>query len=199
VGRFLKFIHSKEKLLVIIALSLRQDLRVLRINKKNIVILTKYKVHTKKPTFSHQDAMKEAICFGWIDATSKRINDNVWGVTFRKRGKNARWSNNTLKYAKQMIEQGKMTEAGMKAYELGKSKPTIDHNIPKDAPPPKDLLQALSKNKTALNNFQNLSRTYKHMYIVWVERAKLPETRKRRIKSVVERMKQGNTKWDGKN
>jgi len=157
--------------------------------KKSIVILTKYKVHTKKPTFLHVDAIHEAICFGWIDTTAKRIDDDVWGVTFRKRGPNARWSNNTLRYAKEMISQGKMTPAGLAAYNLAKGKPTIDHGLPKDHPPPKDLIKALSKSKKALTNFNSLAPSMKFMYIVQIERAKLPETRKRRIKKTVDIMK----------
>jgi uncharacterized protein YdeI (YjbR/CyaY-like superfamily) len=164
--------------------------------KKNIVILTKYKKHTKKPTFSHQEAMHEAICFGWIDTTAKRISDEVWGVTFRKRTKNSRWSNNTLKYAEQMINQGKMTPAGFAAYRLGLSKPTIDLILPENHMP-QDLLKELNKKKNApaKENFDKLAPSYKKMYVRWIERAKLPETRKRRIKNVVERMRAGKTKW----
>ena len=157
--------------------------------KKDKVFLTKYKVHTKKPTLSHQDAMHEAICFGWIDTTAKRVDEDIWGTIFVKRNKNARWSSNTLKYAKQMIKEGKMMPAGLTAYKLGLKKPTIDHNIPKNHPTPKDLIKQLSKNKKALDNFNNLAQSCKHMHIVWVERAKLPETRKRRIHRVIEIMK----------
>jgi len=159
--------------------------------KKSIVILTKYKIHTKKPTFSHMEAMHEAICFGWIDTTVKRVNDDVWGVTFRKRTKNARWSNNTLSYAKQLIKEGRMTEAGMAAYNLAKDKPTTDHGLPKDHPPQKDLIKALSQSKVAKTNWDNLAQSMKFMYIVWIERAKQTETRRRRIRGVVERMRQG--------
>ncbi|MCA9485384.1 MAG: YdeI/OmpD-associated family protein, partial [Nanoarchaeota archaeon] len=106
-----------------------------------------------------------------------------------KRGPKASWSNNTLSYAKKLIKEGRMTPEGLAAYNLAKDKPTIDHNIPKDFPPQKDLLSALSKNPMALNNFNSLSRSAKFMYIVQIEKAKLPETRKRRIEKTVDAMK----------
>ncbi|MFH1290714.1 MAG: hypothetical protein ABIH92_04880, partial [Nanoarchaeota archaeon] len=53
--------------------------------KKDKIFMIKYKVHTKKPTLSHQEAMDEAICFGWIDTTAKRVNNDIWGTIFVKR------------------------------------------------------------------------------------------------------------------
>ncbi|MFH1802274.1 MAG: YdeI/OmpD-associated family protein [archaeon] len=159
--------------------------------KKDKVFLTKYKVHTKKPTFSHLDAMHEAICFGWIDTTAKRVDENVWGTVFVKRGPNASWSNNTLSYAKQLIKDGRMMPQGLEAYNRAKDKPTTDHGIPKDAPPPTDLIKALSRYKQTKANWDSLAPSTRFMYTVWIERAKQTETRRRRIRGVVERMRQG--------
>jgi uncharacterized protein YdeI (YjbR/CyaY-like superfamily) len=97
-----------------------------------------------------------------------------------------------------MIKEGRMTEAGMKAFQEGLKKPTIDHNIPKNAPPPKDLIKALSKNKKALEDFNSLAPSTRFMYIVWIERAKMKETRKRRIGKVVEMIKILKPKKKGK-
>ncbi|MBU0467316.1 MAG: YdeI/OmpD-associated family protein [Nanoarchaeota archaeon] len=159
--------------------------------KKDIVFMTKYKIHTKKPSLTHQEAMDEAICFGWIDTTAKRVNNDVWGTIFVKRKPTAKWSKNTLSYAKQLIKNGRMTPAGLAAYNLSKDKPTTDHNIPKDTPPPTDLMRALSRHKQTKANWDSLAPSARFMYVVWIERAKQEETRRRRIRGVVERMRQG--------
>ena len=165
--------------------------------KENTIILVKYKKHTKKPTFTHQEAMDEAICFGWIDTTAKRIDDETWGVTFRKRTKNARWSNNTLSYAKHLINEGKMTPTGLKAYHLGLQKTTIDIILP-DNHMPLELTKEFKKNPTLKKNFDSLAQSYKKIYVHWIERAKLPETRKKRVQTVLKNLAKGKTKWDGK-
>src|SRR3989344_7228006 len=95
--------------------------------KGSKVGLIRYKKHTGKPSPTHQEAMHEAICFGWIDTTVNRIDDEKYMIKFSKRNKNGKWSDNTLRYAKQLIKEGKMSPQGLAAYKLGLSKPTHDH------------------------------------------------------------------------
>ena len=155
--------------------------------KENKIYLIRYKKHTKKPTLNTQEAMDEAICFGWIDTTINRLDEERYVQCFVKRKKNAGWSNNTLSYAKRLIKERKMAKEGLKAYELGLKKPTIDHNLPKNPKTPEDLIKALEKNKKAKENFNNFAPSYKRVYIYSIEKAKRPETRKKRIDDVVKR------------
>jgi len=53
--------------------------------KENKVALIPYKKHTGIPSISHKDAMYEAICFGWIDTTIKRLDEKRFLSTFKKR------------------------------------------------------------------------------------------------------------------
>ena len=71
-----------------------------------------HKKHTGKPAPTHRELIEEAICFGWIDTIIKRVDSEKYRQCFVKRNKNGRWSNNTLRYAKQMITQGKMHPQG---------------------------------------------------------------------------------------
>jgi uncharacterized protein YdeI (YjbR/CyaY-like superfamily) len=155
--------------------------------KESSVYLIKYKKHTKKPTVTSKEAMEEAICFGWIDTTMNRLDDEKYMQRFVKRNKNSRWSNNTIKYAKRLIKEKKMRAAGLKAYNEGLQKPTIDHNLPKNPDVPKDLKKELDKDKKAKENFYSFAPSYKRFYIYWIENAKREETRKRRINEVVKR------------
>tara|TARA_Y100000310_G_C20495566_1_gene721366 strand:+ start:114 stop:683 length:570 start_codon:yes stop_codon:yes gene_type:complete len=160
-------------------------------NKEKKVHLIKYKRHTGKPALSHKESMEEAICFGWIDTTIKRLDEDRFRRTFVRRGKNARWSRATLGYAKKMIEEKRMTKAGMDAYELGLKKPPMDHFIrSKNPDTPKDLEKQLEKSKKAKEFFQNLAPSYKRYYIYWVESAKRQETKNKRIKEVFDRCKE---------
>ncbi len=161
--------------------------------KEDRVFVVKYKKHTGHKVVPHLACMKEAICFGWIDTTVKTVDDDKYGHTFVKRKPNAGWSENTLKYAKEMIAKRKMTKAGLEAYKRALLKST-PKPFPKVLPVPKELQAALNKNKKAKENFANLAPSYKRIYIIWLLTAKLPETKQKRIKEIVQRSKQ-NKKW----
>jgi len=156
-------------------------------NKEKKVYLIKYKKHTGKPSLTNKEAMDEAICFGWIDTTVKKLDDEKYRQCFVRRNKNSRWSNNTLRYAREMIKKRKMSKFGMKMYLEGLKKPVIDHGLPRDPEMPEDLKKELKKNRKALENFEKFAPSYRRYYIYWIEKAKRAETRKRRIKTVVEK------------
>jgi uncharacterized protein YdeI (YjbR/CyaY-like superfamily) len=149
------------------------------------VIVIVYKKHTGKPTPTHRELIEEAISFGWIDTTIRRIDEDKFARTFCKRTKNSRWSDNTLKYAKQIIKEGRMSEQGLKFYKLGLAKPTHDHEIPKNPSMPAEIKTALSKNKKAEKNFNSFPPSAKKMIYRWYLRAKLSKTREQRIKKIV--------------
>ena len=116
--------------------------------KENKISLVRYKNHTGKPSPTHREAMEEAICFGWIDTTIKRLDNERYIINFVKRKNTGKWSNNTLRYAKELEKQGKMSPAGLFAYKNGLSKPTHDSGIPANPSTPNDLLKILTKTKS---------------------------------------------------
>lgn len=158
-------------------------------DKETKIYVIKYKRHTGKPTISHQESMDEAICFGWIDTTINRLDNERYMRCFARRNKNSKWSSATLSYARRLIKEGKMAPAGLKMYKEGRKKPTIDHGLSKNPKTPPDLSKALSKSPAAKKFFDNLAPSYRRIYIYMVTRAKLEETRKRRIEQIVERCK----------
>jgi len=160
--------------------------------KEDKVNLIKYRKHTGKPSVTSKEAMGEAICFGWIDTTMKRLDDERYMQRFSKRNKNSRWSRNTLRYSKELIKKRKMTKAGLEAYKKGLKKKPLDHDRKKNPKTPEDLIKELNKkkNKKAKENFEKFSKSNKRYYLWWIESAKRPETRAKRIKEVVERAKE---------
>src|SRR3989344_2786604 len=115
-------------------------------NTEKSIFLVHYKRHTGKHFLSHRETLEEAICFGWIDTTIKRIDENTFARCFVRRNENGRWSDATLSYARQMIKAKKMAPAGLKAYQIGLKKPSLDYGREKNPAPPQDLLEAVQKN-----------------------------------------------------
>ncbi len=154
--------------------------------KEKRVGLIVYKTHTKKPTITHREAIEEAICFGWIDTTIRRLDENRYIRFFAKRNKTSKWSSATLGYAKDLTKQKRMTPAGTLAYIAGLKKKTFDHGIAKNPTMPPDLENELNKSKKAKENFRNFAKSYKRTYLRWIEYAKTQQTRKKRISLVVQ-------------
>ena len=154
-------------------------------NKESKVAVVLHKRHTGKSAPSHRELMEEAICFGWIDTTIKRIDEDTFLRHFSKRTTNSTWSNNTISYAKRLIKEGKMAVQGLHFYTLGLAKPTHDFGIPKDPPIPEELKIALSKNTKARKKFETWSPSLKRTYYRWILRAKQPATKEKRIKRLI--------------
>ncbi len=144
-----------------------------------------HKKHTGKTAPTHRELIEEAICFGWIDTIINRLDEDTFMRNFSKRNHNSRWSDNTLRYAQELIKKGMMTEEGMKFYKLGAARPTHDHGIPKNPDMPSELIKALSKNKKAKIGFDSFPPSTKRMHYRWILRAKLPETRDKRVKQII--------------
>jgi len=159
--------------------------------KKDKVLLIKYKKHTGKPIIHNADSMKQAICFGWIDTTAKRVDEDSYGITYVKRNKNSKWSLNTLSYGKELLEKGLMSEFGIKMYEEGLRKGPHDEGIPKNPRLSGYLKQEIEKDNLVKENFSKIPPSYRRTLLRWFLRAKLDETKKRRVKIIVQSLKKG--------
>ena len=151
------------------------------------VWLIYYKKHTGKPRIPYDDAVEEALCFGWIDSIVKRIDDEKYTQKYTHRKDKSIWSELNKKRAEKMIKQGRMTEAGLiksqKAKENGEWYKTTS-KIDRPAIPP-DLKNALAANKDADRNFNNFAPSYQKQFIGWIASAKKKETREKRIKETI--------------
>jgi uncharacterized protein YdeI (YjbR/CyaY-like superfamily) len=154
------------------------------------VWLIYFKRHTGKPRIPYDDAVEEAICFGWIDTTVKRLDDQKYAQKFTPRSEKSKWSELNKRRAKKMIKQGRMTQAGLGKFEqAGKQKNKEAEGKPPGKKPEilPELKKALSANKKALDNFNNFAPSYRRLYVAWILDAKRQETRDKRIQQVVER------------
>jgi uncharacterized protein YdeI (YjbR/CyaY-like superfamily) len=84
------------------------------------VWLTIYKKHAGTPSVALQEAMQEAICFGWIDSQMQPIDAEQYALRFTPRRRTSNWSERKKGWAEMLIEQGRMTEAGLAKIEEAK-------------------------------------------------------------------------------
>ncbi len=152
-----------------------------------------YKKETGQPVIPYDDAVEEALCFGWIDSIVKKIDENRYVRKFTPRQPSSQWSQLNKTRVKKMIRSGRMTEVGLAKIEAAKEKglwqqadrPQISLQLPQE------FKAALDKNSKARHNFEKLAPSYKKYYIGWVITAKRPETRKRRIKESIKLLEKG--------
>lgn len=154
---------------------------------KKEVWLIYYKKHTGKHRIPYDDAVEEALCFGWIDSIVKKIDDEKFARKFTPRKGKSRWSELNKKRARKMMKAGKMREAGIaKIREAKKSGEWF-----KTAPARKELIipsyikEALAANKKALDFFNSLANSYKRNLVGWITSGKREETRKRRLTEAI--------------
>jgi len=156
---------------------------------KKEIWLVYYKKHTGIERIPYDDAVEEALCFGWIDSIVKRVDDETYVQKFSPRKPRSIWSALNKERVGKMIKSGLMTKAGLEKIKEAKKSGKWDetYTSKKVVETPSDLTIALSKNKVASTNFLNFADSYKNMYINWVNSAKKEETRQRRIMEVVNR------------
>lgn len=75
-----------------------------------------YKKHTGKQTVTLDDAVSEALCFGWIDGIEKRLDNARYALRFTPRKKRSNWSAPNIARYQKLLKAGKITPAGVAAY-----------------------------------------------------------------------------------
>jgi len=169
----------------------RAWLRKNHANKKEVWLIY-YKEHTSKPRIPYEDAVEEALCFGWVDSIVKKIDDEKFAQKFTPRKSSSKWSEANKQRATKMIREGKMTEAGMtkikEAQNSGEWFKTA--SVGKEPAFPLDLQEQLAANKKALDNFNRLADGYKRLFVRWVTSAKREETRQRRLMEAIKLLEQ---------
>ena len=153
------------------------------------VWLIHYKKHTGEPCLPYEDAVEEALCFGWIDGLLRRIDDEKYILRYSPRRKKSVWSDLNKQRVEKLIEQGRMTGAGLAKVRQAKENGEWDKAMSRDEDPPvpSDLERALAANMNARTNFYNFAPSYQKQYIWWITNAKKTETRARRIEETVRR------------
>ncbi len=72
-----------------------------------------YKKNSDKSGIDYEDAVNEALCFGWIDGLTKRVDEDSYKIRFTPRKPKGNWSPSNIKRVEELISSGKMTPAGL--------------------------------------------------------------------------------------
>lgn len=155
-------------------------------SEKFVWLITYHKNSTTK-SITYEEAVEEALCFGWIDSLrNKRDSDSSY-LYFAPRKPKGNWSTSNKERVKRLVKEGLMTPRGQALIDLAKQTGTWDTlTHAQNAVIPDDLQKLFGKNKTALKNFQAFSPSSKRIILEWIATAKRPETRLQRIKQTVE-------------
>lgn len=140
-----------------------------------------YKKGTGKPSVSYEKAVQEALCFGWIDGMDKSLDAARYAQRFTPRKPGSNWSESNIARMKRLIADGKMTPAGLAAFEGHESR-RIE---PKPTALPKALEREFKKHAAAWNNFQKFPPYYRRMTAGWVASAKKEETQRTRLAKLI--------------
>jgi uncharacterized protein YdeI (YjbR/CyaY-like superfamily) len=147
------------------------------------VILYKKKYAEKGLTLA--EAVEEALCFGWIDSVLKPIDEEKYALRYSPRKSRSVWSESNKQRVEKLIQEGRMTAAGMEKVVEAKANgewdaATARENIDDLSG---DLTEVLKK-QAAWDNFAAWPVARKKMYLYWLNSAKKPETRRKRIKEI---------------
>jgi uncharacterized protein YdeI (YjbR/CyaY-like superfamily) len=152
------------------------------------VWLVFYKRHTGQPSIQYNDAVDEALCFGWVDSLIKRLDDDRYARKFTPRKPDSRWSTANRKRYAQLEVDGRLMPAGV-------ARPPTDRDG--DAPQvstsqlPKYIQAALKEHPQAKRFFAGLAPSHKRMYLAWIDSAKKQETRLRRLEQAIQKLTAG--------
>ena len=158
-------------------------------NSASEVWLIYYKKHIKKKSVRYEEAVEEALYFGWIDSKVKRVDEEKYMQRYTPRQEDSNWSESNKRRVKRLINLGLMTEAGLGAIEVAKRNGSW-YRFDKEIVVLKDLEAALAENPAAKENFEKFAPSHKKQYLLWLKSAMRAETREKRLQEIVKRAKE---------
>jgi len=146
------------------------------------------KNHGTEPGVFYEEAVEEAVCFGWIDGMMKGTDASFYYLRFSPRKRGSIWSVSNQNRVERLIAQGRMAEAGMAKVREAKENGEWEAAIRREdtSSLPADLREALEKNAVARANYERYSASQKKQFLYWIASAKTEKTRQKRIQETVE-------------
>jgi len=155
--------------------------------EEKCVWLIFYKKDSKTKGIEYSDAVEEALCFGWIDSTVYKRDEESRYQFFAKRKPGSNWSSSNRERVERLLKLGLITPPGQAMIDIAKKTGTwtATENAEKIIIS-KDLQMLFNKNKKAFKNFHAFTPSAKKIILAWIYSAKRPETRMERIRKTVE-------------
>lgn len=156
------------------------------------VWLVRFKKHAGERYVSYDDAVEEALCFGWIDSLPRKLDADRTMLWMAPRKAGSGWSRANKERVERMIAEGKMTPSGLEkiaAAEADGSWNALDAVENLEIPP--DLAAAFAQYDAAQDNFEAFPRSVKRGILEWIASARREVTRARRVEETA-RLAQDN-------
>ncbi len=145
------------------------------------------KKSSSKSSVSYQQALQEALCYGWIDSQKQAYDEDFFLQKYTPRGPKSIWSKINVAKAEDLILSGKMQQAGLAAINLAKhdGRWAAAYDSPSNTKVPEDFKAALDKNPKAKQFFETLNKTNIYAICWRIQTAKKQETRQARIEKFI--------------
>lgn len=158
--------------------------------KADELVVGFWKKGTGKPSMTWSESVDEALCFGWIDAIRRRIDDESYSIRFTRRKPTSTWSLVNVAKVAELEAAGRMTDAGRAAFAQRRESRTGTYSFEQqgeidfdDAP--------LRADAAAWAYWSKAAPSYRKVCMHWVTSAKRPETRAKRMAELVADCKAG--------
>jgi uncharacterized protein YdeI (YjbR/CyaY-like superfamily) len=154
-----------------------------------------HKKGSGRPSITWQESVDEALCFGWIDGVRRSIDADSYSIRFTPRQKRSIWSAANIKRARELLELGRMTPAGLAAFEARTDdrSAVYSHEQRKAAQLEPEQQARFEAEPAAWEWFQRQAPWYRRAALHWVTSAKRPETRERRLDALIADSAAGRT------
>ena len=146
-----------------------------------------YKKDSGQPSITWPESVDEALCVGWIDSIRRSVDDRRYTIRFTPRKPGSIWSAVNIKRAEELMAQGRMRPAGLKAFEARKENRSGVYSYEQRSPElVEPYLKKLRQNKTAWAFYQAQPPSYRKAVNWWVVSAKQEATRLKRLNQLIE-------------
>jgi len=153
---------------------------------------------TTEPTsLSYDEALEEALCFGWIDGQVRRLDERTYRQRFTPRRARSIWSKRNVGLVERLASEGRLRAAGIAAVERAKADGRLEAAYSGQAAieMPADLAASLQANPAAQAMFDILTSQNRYAVLFRIHNAKRPDTRARRIDQFVVMLAEGKTPY----
>jgi uncharacterized protein YdeI (YjbR/CyaY-like superfamily) len=150
-----------------------------------------HKRHTGVASIEYNDALDEALCFGWVDSLVKRLDDRRFARKFTPRRADSRWSAVNRKRYAELRAAGRLKPPGIQRPPTNRSYGPRPPRLAMPSRLPAYIQAALRNPPTALRHFEALPPSQRRRYLAWIESAKREETKLRRLKESLSLLARG--------
>lgn len=164
-------------------------------DKEDEVWIKIHKVNSGLPSITPKEAIDVVLCWGWIDAVRKGLDDRSYLQRYTRRGRKSTWSQINVDNVARLIGEGRMTEHGLKEVEAAKADGRWHraYKSGRDMKIPDDLQAAIDAEPQARVMLEKLSEQNRFALAFRVHNMKTEAGRKKKIESFVEMLKRGET------